>query len=93
MINVLIDDKTKYRDLSKSLLVKVIEYANNNDLKGIIISVSKNNLEYYKIIESLHMIGFYHIDNNKSKKIGEKKYRILYMKINDKTDEIEDITI
>ena len=39
------------------------------------------------------MIGFYHIDNNKSKKIGEKKYRILYMKINDKTDEIEDITI
>ena len=93
LINVLIDDKAKYGDLSKPLLVKIIEYANNNDLKGIIISVSKNNSEYYKIIESLHMIGFNHIVNHKSNKIGEKRYKILYMKINSEIDEIEDIII
>ena len=40
------------------------------------------------------MIGFNHNINHKSNKIGEKRYKILYMKINDEIDDkIEEIEI
>lgn len=93
LINVLMDDKANYGDLSKSLIIKLIEYAHNNNINGIIISVSKNNVEYYKIIQSLLVIGFENIENHKSNKIGKKSYKILYMKINKELNKIEDIMI
>lgn len=92
IINILVEEKTKYEDLSKQLILKISEYCEKNQIYGIMITISKQNNEYVKIIQSMLTIGFTYYFNQKFNKIGENTYKILFMNLNKESNEIEEIS-
>ena len=85
----MIEDSTKYRDLSKEMIVNLMQFAENMNIKNLILLIDIKNKEYVKVLQGMMTIGFKIDENMKVCKIAEKDYKILKMIM--KKEEIEEI--
>lgn len=88
---ILIEEGTKYSDLSKEIVMNIMEFAQKVAIKNLILLVSRKSKDYVKIIQSMMTVGFGNDENLKVTKIGGKDFKVLKMTIKNIPEEIEEI--
>ena len=88
---VLIEEKFKYADLSKEIVMNLTDFAQKIGIKAIILCLDRKNKEFVKIMQGMMTVGFTTEKTTKTAKIGDKTYKILIMNVKSHPEEIEEI--
>jgi hypothetical protein len=86
---IMIEEGTKYSDLSKEIVMNIMDFAQKTAIKHIILLIERKNKDYVKILQGMMTVGFGNDANLKTTKIGNKDYKVLKMMI--KAEEMEEI--
>ena len=89
---ILIEEGTKYSDLSKEIVMNMMDFACKMSLKNIILLLDRKNKDYIKIMQGMMTVGFVNDNLMKTTKISGKDYKLLKMAIKNNTEEIEEIS-
>ncbi len=87
----MIDDGTKYSDLSKEIVMNLMDFTQKMQIKNIILLLERKNRDYVKILQGMMTIGFQNDSSLKITKVGGKDYKVLKMQIKLQPEEIEEI--
>lgn len=87
---LILDNNIRYTDLSKEIIINLIQFAQNINANLITLLISKSNRDYVKFIQGMLTVGFEYADI-KSAKIEGKVYKILSMKMETLNKEMEEI--
>ena len=88
---IMIEDATKYSDLSKEIVMNLMDFAHKMAIKNLILMIDRKNKDYVKILQGMMTVGFTNDPNYKVTKIGSKDYKILKMTLKVVQDDIEEI--
>jgi hypothetical protein len=88
---IMIDDGTKYSDLSKEIVMNLMDFTQKMQIKNIILLLERKNRDYVKILQGMMTIGFQNDSSLKITKVGGKDYKVLKMQIKLQPEEIEEI--
>jgi hypothetical protein len=88
---IMIEDVTKYSDLSKEIVINLMEFAQKMGIKNIILLIDRKNRDYVKILQGMMTVGFTNDNNVKIAKIGDKDYKVLKISMKVQQEEIEEI--
>ena len=86
---ILIEEGTKYSDLSKEIVMNMMDFAQKTSIKHIILLIERKNKDYVKILQGMMTVGFANDTVMKTTRIGNKDFKVLKMSI--KSEEIEEI--
>jgi hypothetical protein len=87
----MIEEGTKYSDLSKEIVMNIMDFANKMSIKNIILLIERKNKDYVKILQGMMTVGFGNDINLKMTKISGKDYKVLKMTLKGVSEEIEEI--
>jgi hypothetical protein len=87
---ILIEEGTKYTDLSKDIVMNLMDFAQRLAIKNIVLLLDRKNRDYVKILQGMMTVGFSSDANNKMAKVGGKDYKVLKMTQRNQ-EEIEEI--
>ena len=76
---ILVEDITKYTDLSKEMVLNLMCFAERMNIKNLILLLDRKNKDYVKILQGMMTVGFTNDTVMKTCKIAEKEYKILRM--------------
>ncbi len=85
----MVEDGTKYSDLSKDMMMNVMSFAERMGIKNLIILLDRKNKDYIKILQGMMTVGFNNDNAMKVCKIGEKEYKIMRMTM--KSQAVEEV--
>jgi len=88
---VMIEDKTKYSDLSKEIVMNIMDFATKMSIKNIILMIDRKNKDYVKVLQGMMTVGFSTDSNVKMTRVGGKDYKVLKMTLKSVPEEIEEI--
>lgn len=88
---ILIEEGTKYSDLSKEIVMNIMDFADKMCIRNIILLIERKNKDYVKILQGMMTVGFGNDNNCKMTKIGGKDFKILKMTLKSVSEEIEEI--
>lgn len=88
---IMIEEVTRYSDLSKEIVMNMMEFAQKMSIKNVVILLDRKNKNYVKILQGMMTVGFVNDNNHKISKIGGKDYKILKMTLKNIPDEVEEI--
>lgn len=88
---LILDEKVKYADFSREIIVNLIEFAQKIGVNLISLLVCRNNKDYVKFIQGMMTVGFEQNKDVKSTKIDGKIYRILSLNMANLKEEIQDV--
>jgi hypothetical protein len=86
---IMVEDGTKYSDLSKDMMMNVMSFAERMGIKNLIILLDRKNKDYIKILQGMMTVGFNNDNAMKVCKIGEKEYKIMRMTM--KSQAVEEV--
>jgi hypothetical protein len=88
---IMIEEVTKYSDLSKEIVMNMMEFAQKMSIKNVVLLLDRKNRDYVKILQGMMTVGFVNDNNYKITKIGGKDYKILKMTLKNIPEEVEEI--
>ena len=88
---IMIEEGTKYSDLSKEIVMNLMDFTQKMQIKNIVLLLERRNRDYVKILQGMMTIGFQNDINLKMTKVGGKDYKVLKMVIKLQPEEIEEI--
>jgi hypothetical protein len=88
---IIVEDVTKYSDLSKDIILNLMSFAQKLSIKNLILLLDRKNKDYVKILQGMMTVGFKHDTIMKTSKLGEKEYKVLKMVMKTVSDDIEEI--
>jgi hypothetical protein len=88
---IIVEDITKYSDLSKEIVINLMTFAQKMGIKNLILFLDRKNKDYVKILQGMMTVGFSNETSMKTCKLGEKDYKILKMTMNLVQEDIEEI--
>jgi hypothetical protein len=88
---IIVEDATKYADLSKEIVLNLMTFAQKMSIKNIILLLDRKNRDYVKILQGMMTVGFSNDMNMKTCKLADKEYKVLKMTMKPVQDEIEEI--
>jgi len=88
---IMIEDATKYSDLSKEIVMNLMDFAHKMAIKNLILMIDRKNKDYVKILQGMMTVGFINDPNYKVTKINTKEYKVLKMTLKVVQDDIEEI--
>ena len=86
----MIDEGTKYSDLSKEIVMNLMDFTQKMQIKNIILLLERKNKDYVKILQGMMTVGFGN-DSLKMTKVGGKDYKILKMNVKQVPEEIQEV--
>ena len=86
---ILIEEHSKYVDLSKETMINLIDFAQKLGINAIFLLLARKNPEYVKLLQGMMTIGFENDSSTKTTKIEGKVYKVL--KMNLKQEDIEEL--
>ena len=87
----MIEEVTKYSELSKEIVMNIMEFAQKMSIKNVVLLLDRKNKDYVKILQGMMTVGFTNENNYKFTKIGGKEYKILKMTLKNVQEEVEEI--
>jgi hypothetical protein len=88
---IMIEEVTKYSELSKEIVMNMMEFAQKMSIKNVVLLLDRKNKDYVKILQGMMTVGFVNDNNYKVTKIGGKDYKILKMSLKNVPEEVEEI--
>jgi len=88
---IMIENITKYSDLSKEIVMNLMDFAQKMSIKNLILLIDRKNKDYVKILQGMMTVGFCNDSNMKTTKVANKEYKVLKMTLKVVQDEIEEI--
>jgi len=88
---VIIEEGTKYSDLSKEIVINMMDFTEKMSIKNIVLLLDRKNQDYVKILQGMMTVGFVNEEKMKTTKLGEKIFKVLKMTLKQIQDEIEEI--
>jgi hypothetical protein len=85
----MVENVTKYSELSKEMMMNVMSFAERMNIKNLILLLDRKNKDYIKILQGMMTVGFDNDKTMKCCKIAEKEYKI--MKMTMKSQAVEEI--
>jgi len=89
---IIIETEVKYANLSREIMMNLMEFARKVEAKNLLLMLDKKNTEYVKILQGVMTVGFTNDKKIKTSTINEKDYKLLKMEMKAETN-IEEITI
>ena len=89
---ILIEEGTKYSDLSKEIVMNMMDFACKMSLKNIILLLDRKNKDYIKIMQGMMTVGFTNDSLMKMTKVSGKDFKVLKMTLKNTPEEIEEIS-
>ena len=88
---LIVEEKTKYSDLRKEIVMNIMEFAQTMGIKNLILLLDRKNKDYVKILQGMMTVGFLNDSVLKMTKVGGKDYKVLKMTLKTAPNEIEEI--
>jgi hypothetical protein len=88
---VMIEQGIKYSDLSKEIVMNMMDFTERMSIKNIVLLLDRRNKDYIKILQGMMTVGFTNEEKMKTVKISEKEYKVLKMTLKHLQDEIQEI--
>jgi hypothetical protein len=88
----MIEEGTKYSDLSNKIVMNLMEFATKMNIKNLVLLLDRKTKDYVKILQAMMTVGFANDGNYKCTKIGQKDYKILKMTMKAQQQEIEEVS-
>ena len=89
---IIIEEGTKYSDLSKEIVMNMMDFASKMSLKNIILLLDRKNRDYIKIMQGMMTVGFSNDNAMKMTKVSGRDYKVLKMTLKTTPEEIEEIS-
>jgi len=87
----MIEESTKYSELSKEIVMNIMEFAQKMSIKNVVLLLDRKNKDYVKILQGMMTVGFTNDNHFKFSKIAGKEYKILKMTLKNVLEEVEEI--
>jgi len=87
----MIEDTMKYSDLSKEMVINLMEFAQKMSVKNLALLLDKKTRDYVKILQGMMTVGFENDTQQKVVKVLNKDYKLLKMSLPTVSEQIEEI--
>jgi autonomous glycyl radical cofactor GrcA len=87
----MVEKNLKYVDLSKEIVMNLIDFAQKMNIKNLIMLLDRKNKDYVKILQSMMTVGFSNDKNLSVVKITDIDYKVLKMTVSSTQQEIEEV--
>lgn len=88
---ILIEEKAKCFEISKEIMLNLIDLAQKLKVDTIFFLIDRKNLRYVNLLQALMTIGFEQETLKKTAQIEGKVYKILKMNVNPVSEDIQEI--
>jgi len=88
---IMIEDTMKYSDLSKEMVINLMEFAQKMSVKNLALLLDKKTRDYVKILQGMMTVGFENDTQQKVVKVLNKDYKLLKMSLPTVSEQIEEI--
>lgn len=88
---ILIEECTKYSDLSKEIVLNIMDFAQKVCIKNIVLLIDRKSRDYVKILQGMMTVGFSNDLNIKTTKVGGKEYKVLKLIMKNIPEDIEEV--
>jgi hypothetical protein len=88
---IMIEDSMKYKDLSKEIVINLMDFAQKMNIKNLVLLLARKNKDYVKLLQGMMTVGFQSDPALKNQLIQDKEYKILKMIIKKTQNEIEEV--
>jgi hypothetical protein len=88
---IMIEEGTKYSDLSKEIVMNMMDFAQKMSIKNMVLLLDRKNKDYVKILQGMMTVGFSNDNNCKMTRVADKDYKVLKMTLKNIPEEIEEI--
>lgn len=88
---ILIEEKAKCFEISKEIMLNLIDLAQKLKVDTIFFLIDRKNLRYVNLLQALMTIGFEQETVKKTAQIEGKVYKILKMNVNPVSEDIQEI--
>jgi len=88
---IMIEEVTKYSELSKEIMMNLMEFAQKMSIKNVVLLLDRKNKDYVKILQAMMTVGYTNDSKYKVTKIGGKEYKIMKMTLKNVPEEVEEI--
>ena len=87
----MIEEVTKYSELSKEIVMNLMEFAQKMSIKNVVLLLDRKNKDYVKILQAMMTVGYTNDSKYKVTKIGGKEYKIMKLTLKNVPEEVEEI--